>query len=117
MHGSVRASPNAKHGSDNRASSLLSPHRNALPEGNEERRCSIGVEIVSRAVRRFGRRVDILGSRVQFGNLFLAGSPDHRMPDEGGGYVRSLDGLCPSATPTISESIKLSRRPSVRLNR
>lgn len=45
---------------------------------------SIRVGIVSRAVRRSGRMVDILGSRVQFGNLFLAGSPDHRMPDEGG---------------------------------
>lgn len=33
--------------------------------------------------------MDILGNSAQFGNLFLAGSPDHRMPDEGGAQVHS----------------------------
>lgn len=89
----------------------------AVTRGKRRTGRSIRVEIVSRTVRRFGRRVDILGSRAQFGNLFLAGSPDHRMPDEGGAQVHSRTELGWSAAPTISELIKLSRRPSVRLNR
>lgn len=103
-------------GSDNQASSLPSPHPSGYAEGKRRTSGSIRAEIVSRTVRRFGRRVDILGSGVQFGNLFLAGSPDHRMPDEGGGamlrFIPELNSVRP-ALPTISELIKLSRRPSV----
>lgn len=59
--------------------------------------------------------MDILGRRAQqFGNLFLAGSPDRRMLDEGGlVQVHSRSELGRSVPPTISELIKLSRRPSV----
>lgn len=58
--------------------------------------------------------MDILGRRAQqFGNLFLAGSPDRRMLDEGGVRVHSRSELGRSVPATISELIKLSRRPSV----
>lgn len=84
-------------------------------KGRERREGRNSIEIVSRTIRRFdGRRVDILGRRAQqFGNLFLAGSPDRRMLDEGGVRVHSRSELGRSVPATISELIKLSRRPSV----
>lgn len=108
---SSRSSPT---GSDNRGSSSPLSERLRGRGGEKEGRGSI--EIVSRTVRRFGRKKgghSWEASAAQFGNLFLAGSPDRRMLDEGGVRVHSRSELGRSVPPTISELIKLSRRPSV----